>query len=47
MQAAGCTEVAYDLLHAGVAPPVYVLDVKSAASQIAVARPASTSQGMQ
>lgn len=46
-QAAGCTEAAYDLLHARVAPLVYVLDAISAASQIAVARPASTSQGMQ
>lgn len=46
-QAAGCTGVAYDLLHAGAALPVYVLDAKSAASRTAIAKPASTSQGMQ
>ena len=45
-QAAGCTEVAHDLQHARVAPLVYVLVVISAASQIVVARPVSTSQGM-
>lgn len=43
----GCTEAAPDLQHAKVAPPVYALGVKSVVSQIAVARHASTSQGMQ
>lgn len=46
-QVEGCTGVAPVLQHARAALPVCALGVRSVASQIAAAKPALTSPGMQ